>query len=477
MLAGCAQTPSPERVLSRFVSSWNDTPASMDRDLMNAIESLRIQGVTRFSVSSIRRGQTLSATLNLHFDDGAILKSPISATVEGDRVRAEPSLISRQLTSWEPLIVTEFGNPVRGTLATRSGRSLTAPTQGFETAVAMMERALDNQLAGSKGRSLMAGEREIATVEAKDGGVIRTSLDDELQTKAVRTMAGRPGALVVLDPRDGGIRALVSNPHPAQPNVSPAADGHLPGSTFKIVTAVAMAKANALRPNQRLPCPGRVNLAGHVITNFEGEAAGTVTVRTAFALSCNTTFARIGAALGLQALSGAAEDLGLDSTPTYGGAPTEFTRPRSTGELATMAIGAANVTTTPVAMAGVAATVARGGLLVLPHWGDLDPPHRRIIDADDARNLLSMMEEVVESGSGKRAAIPGVKLAGKTGTAEVVGPGGQVRGNDAWFVAIAPSRAAKLVVACYLPLEGVGGREAAPLVREFLISTRASWRD
>lgn len=496
ILAGCSRAPSapsPGRVLSEFVAAWADTSKQGFRqhvfgdtpNLVSAIKSLRSEGVTRFSVHSLKertaaRG-SLSGIMRLHFGDGAVLESHMRATVRASRVRASPSLISTQLLSWEALVVEEFGSPARGSLQSRSGAPLLAEgperraaRPDLQTAVAMMERALEQRLAGGRGRRLLAGAalREIARVEPANAPAIRTSLDEELQKKAVETLAGRPGALVVLDPRDGGIRVLVSNPHPAQPGVSPAADGHLPGSTFKIVTAVAAAQAGALRPNQKIACPARARIAGRIITNFEDEASGTITVRSAFARSCNTAFARIGSALGLTRIGKAARDLGIDGTPTAGASPSYISLPRYEGEVATLAIGASTVTATPVAMAGVAATVARGGLRVLPHWGDGGEPKRRVLDAVSARNLLGMMEEVVKSGTGTKAAIPGVRLAGKSGTAEIRGVDGRVLGNDAWFLAVAPSRPARLVVVCYLPFGGVGGRNAAPLVREFLISVR-----
>lgn len=488
---GADEATGPAAALSAFVETWSNPAGRAFRSaagesgapLVAALAGLRGQGVIDYSTGSLRsNGQAVTGGLRLHFDDGGVLETRTSATVQDGRVVVAPSLVSTELSSWVPLAVETFGSPRRGTLKSRQATPLVdaagrAVRPDLAGAVAMMERAFSGRYAGRPGRVLSAGpgRRELARTAPTDGEDITTSLDDDLQAKAVSALGGRPGGFVVLDAGDGAIRAIASNAHPSTPDASPASDAHLPGSTFKIITAAAAARAGALRADQMIDCPADVVIDRHTIHNYQGEAAGRITVREAFARSCNTAFARIGSAVGYEAIAKTAGDFGIVAQPTAGAAPSRMTYPASQAEVATLAIGASTVAVSPVVMASVAATVAHGGLRVTPHWGDGAAPSVRVLDEDEARTIVGMMEEVVASGTGQAAAVPGESIAGKTGTAEVVGANGRPVGDDAWFVAFAPSPQPELVVSAYIPLGGTGGRVAAGIVRDFLLETRTVW--
>ncbi|MGH2952233.1 MAG: penicillin-binding transpeptidase domain-containing protein, partial [Solirubrobacterales bacterium] len=335
-------------------------------------------------------------------------------------------------------------------------------------ALVMIERELGARLAGAPGRRLVAGRagRVLARSAPLDGREIETSLDERAQAAAERALRSAPGALVAVDPRTGGIRALVSNPEPRAPQRSPATSGYSPGSAFKLVTAAAALEAGVATPPDTVPCPAATTIGEALIRNFEDAGYGSITFEKAFAVSCNTAFARVGQAVGAEDLLGTAEDLGFRVGELEG--PETIAPPSSAGELAVWSYGAAGSLASPLGMAGIAATIARGGLTVRPRFTDGHAPGERVLGEQTTTALVEMMEAVVREGTGQEAAIPGASIAGKTGTADPRRPAGR---SDAWFVALAPARGTRLAVVGFLPEAGLGGGLAAALVRRFLLAS------
>lgn len=480
--------PSAEAVLRSFTSSLVRGNAAIERTAIGpdvprlqvaarALTEGGVVGITAWGPSVSRPGR-VSATLEMRFDDGGTLTTRAEAVVRAGRVVAHPSVISLKLQAWEPLVVEKIGAPRAGDILSRSGTLLASGPAGtrsissphLTTGVDLVDASHRAILSGAYGRRLLAGRppRLLAESPPADGRDLMTSIDDGLQGAAAETLKERPGALVALDPKTGGIRAFVANEDPLKPGISTAAEPHSPGSTFKIVTAAAALESGRFRPEDMLPCPAQLVVGGQVIANFRGANPGPLTLHRAFALSCNTAFASLGSRLGFSKIREMAERLGV-LAPSAGVGPGELVVPRSREEQALLGFGALGVALTPVALAGSVATIGTGGHLVTPGWTEGEPG-ARVLKTRTATQMVRLMEGVVREGTGRRAAIEGTPLAGKTGTAEVR-QGAAVR-NDAWFVALAPSRTPHLVVVAYLPGGGVGGETAAPLVRAFLLASQ-----
>ncbi|HWT24320.1 MAG TPA: penicillin-binding transpeptidase domain-containing protein, partial [Solirubrobacteraceae bacterium] len=302
--------------------------------------------------------------------------------------------------------------------------------------------------------------------------------DPELQRAAVEALAGRFGGIAVLRPRNGEVLALAGVAYSApQP----------PGSVFKIVTLAAALEAGIASPSSRYPVETAAVLEGVELENANGEACGG-SLREAFAHSCNSVFAPLGAELGAGRLVAAAERFGFNRDPVLAGA-ARSTLPAAAevgDDLAvgSTAIGQGKVLATPLLMAGVAAAIAEGGV-----WADptlrpgAQPRRRRVTPPRVARTIRRFMRAVVSSGTGVAAAIPGVAVAGKTGTAELRDttnddpvpakpgeppPPPDITDTDAWFTAFAPARRPRVAVAVMLVGQGAGGDTAAPAARVVL---------
>lgn len=481
--------PDPQATVARFVDAWPrdgedlaETVTGGDASrLLTTLRAIGRGGVVRAELARSSPApdaeNTIRGTVTLVFADDGQLELTIEAAVDGGRVRAHPSAVSTQLQGWEPLRIDAFGDPERGDILSRSGSLLARGPQDARAparpelapVVTLIDDALDVPLGGQLGRRLLAGdpERTIAESDPHDGVDVTTSLDDEMQATADAGLAGRPGALVVVDPSTGGIRALASSPEPSHPELLPATSPYSPGSAFKIVTAAAALESGAFEADDMVPCPARMSLGERSITNFEGLAYGSITFERAFAVSCNTAFAHIGITTGTEALLTTAQALGFRAVPELDGAGT-IAVPRSRAELGVWAFGAAGSLVSPVQMAGLGSTIARGGLAVSPGWIDDPAPGERVLRATTAEALVEMMEEVVRSGTGQGAAAPGFQVAGKTGTADPR-PGGTR--PDAWFVGLAPSQDTRVVAVALVPGGGLGGELPASLVRAFFLAT------
>jgi peptidoglycan glycosyltransferase len=345
---------------------------------------------------------------------------------------------------------------------------------GAPVGISGLEREFDVELAGRPGGELRAGDRVLASVAPRRGTAVRTTIDPEVQRAAVEALAGRYGGVAVIRPSDGEVLALAGIAYSApQP----------PGSVFKIVTLAGALEAGVVKTTSTYPVRTSATLEGVELENAHGEACGG-TIRTAFAHSCNSVFAPIGARLGAERLVAAAERFGFNEDPALAGAQRS-TIPAA-GEIGddlavgSTAIGQGQVLATPLAIATVAGAIAMDGLRVHPTLRKGAAPERtRATSAKVAKAIGRFMRAVVKSGTGVGAAIPGVKVAGKTGTAELrdttnddpdpadpeAPPVDDRTDTDAWFAAYAPAARPRVAVSVLLVGQGAGGETAAPAAR------------
>jgi penicillin-binding protein A len=334
-----------------------------------------------------------------------------------------------------------------------------------------LELAFERELAGRPGGELIAGSRRVlARTAARRAATVRTTIDSRLQEAAVTALAGRFGGIAALDARTGEVRAAAgiafSAPQP-------------PGSTFKIVTTTAALEDKAVRLKTPFPVQTAATIDGVPLENANGESCGG-SFRSSFAHSCNSVFAPLGVKVGAKRLVEVAERYGFNSPPSVPGEARSTIPPAreidSPLDVGSTAIGQGKVLATPLRLASMAQVVGAGGMLREP---TLRPGRRRrairVTPRQVARTLATLMVDVVGYGTGTSAAIPGVKVAGKTGTAELedtrgpgVGAQSDPSNTDAWFTAFAPAERPSIAVAALFVRSGAGGETAAPAVRTVL---------
>lgn len=313
----------------------------------------------------------------------------------------------------------------------------------------------------------MASGRVLARRDPRRAPTVRSTIDSRLQEAAVTALAGRFGGVVALAPRTAEVRALAgvafSAPQP-------------PGSTFKIVTTTAALEAGLVNPTDKFPVETKAVIDGVELENANGESCGG-SFANSFAHSCNSVFGPLGVKVGAKRLNEAAERYGWNARPTIPGARASTISDigDSPLEIGSSAIGQYKVLATPLQMASVAQTVGNRGVRVDPTLvvGER-PVRKRVTSARVARTLRNLMVGAVDYGTGTAAAIPGVKVAGKTGTAELEdtrGPEAEETtfsdpmNTDAWFTAFAPAARPRIVVAALFVRNGAGGATAAPAAR------------
>jgi penicillin-binding protein A len=360
---------------------------------------------------------------------------------------------------------------------------------GTPVGVSGLEQAFNSHLAGKPGGQLIAaapgGEtgRVLAETEPAPGKPLRTTIDPDLQSTAVASLAGRSGGVAVLDARDGAVRALAgtafSTPQP-------------PGSTFKVVTTTAALEAGVVKLDDSFPVLDGINVGGRFIANAHDELCGGTFVE-AFAHSCNSVFAPLGPKIGEERMVSTAERFGFNSRPTLYNAnatavidPPESSIPEEIGDdldLGVTAIGQGEVLATPLELASISQTVAARGVrsptpIVKNPQLQSGAKRRRVMSRKIAAQLRDLMIGVVASGTGTSAALSGIQVAGKTGTAELgpdpdapAPPPGEdaPQAVDAWFTAFAPAHKPRLAVGVMLiDADADGGTVAAPIAAEVL---------
>ena len=378
-----------------------------------------------------------------------------------------------------------------------------------------LEQSQNEWLAGRASELLPQNLVEEILGRDKRGATVVTRIDPQLQRVAARQLGRLPGGVVALDPRTGEILAMVANPSydpndlashdlkqvraararllrdPDKPLLSRAVQELFPpGSTFKLVTAAA-ALENGMKPDTKFPNPPALKLptTTHELHNFGGEhclgGAAQLTLAQALEVSCNVVFGEIGLRLGAEKLVeqaqrfGFGQEIPLEIPFATGRIPPVKDFANALPAVAFSAIGQQSVGANPLQMALVGAAIANGGVEMEPRLvKEIRDPSGRVIKSfgpkpwgrpiseTTARQLTQMMIKVVESGTGTAAQIPGVTVAGKTGTAETTS--GK---PHAWFVCFAPAKNPRIVVAVMvlnggsLGSEATGGHVAAPIAR------------
>lgn len=378
-----------------------------------------------------------------------------------------------------------------------------------------IEKAMNSVLGGSDSSLFQQRINQLLTGQEAEGGAVELTLDATVQQAAVTAMDGKEGAVVALDPTTGAILAQVSLPtydansiatHDAdaantaweelsadseQPlaDKAIAGDQYAPGSTFKMLTASAMLENNSeLTPDTLIDAPTSWTLpeSNHTIFNPGkaacGDGSGKATLKQAFIQSCNTAFAIGGVSVGTDAMIEQAKKFGFGDTITTPLAVTasRFPEPASDAALAMDSFGQQDIMVTPMQMAMIAAAIANDGTLMKPYLvkqtltSDLKPVdvteptvYSTPISEKTAEYLKEMMVADVKEGTGWRAAIDGIEVAGKTGTAEI-GDNGE---RNSWFVAFAPADDPQIVVAVLVQNDSVtgdGGSTAAPIAKQII---------
>ncbi len=371
-------------------------------------------------------------------------------------------------------------------------RELGVPSDA-QVGVSGLERVFDTALLGRPGGELRSGDRVIARGAAYEAEPVRTTISLDVQEAAVTALQERLGGVVALDPRSGALLAAAGI---GLSGLQP------PGSTFKMLTLTGALEAGITSPDRSYPVQTETSLEGVSIENANGEACGGTLVAS-FAESCNSVFAPLGAELGARKLVGVAERFGFNAEPPIPGAATStIPAPAEIGDalaVGSSAIGQGRVQATALQMALTAAAIGRRGRLPAPtvsfHDAREPAPTKRATTPRVARSVEKMMLAVVREGTGAAAAIPGVKVAGKTGTAELkttvrceTDPDNpeacppeddpdDPTDTDAWFAAYAPAGDGhpRAAVGVMLVAAGAGGDTAAPAARQVMtVALRAT---
>lgn len=411
-------------------------------------------------------------------------------------------------------------NDVFKYLRTYSDGPLYAPVTGYYSTVFAsatgLEQAAGPVLSGTASSQWFSRLAQLFAGAQPRGGALELTLSAPAQQAAWDALGDKRGAVVAIEPATGRILALVSKPSfdpnqlavhnrqdaeeshraltedPSRPLVNRAIAGDLyaPGSTFKIITASALLTSGAITPETLLDAPAELALpdSNSILRNYGGASCGSgkVTLQEAFDLSCNTPFSLYAMEIGGQALAAEAANYGFGQELEIPLAVTASTFPEtsSKSQVAMSAIGQFDVRATPLQMAMVAATIANGGKQMKPYLierelnADLQvissssPKElRQSTSPEVAAQLRALMVSEVENGTGNAAAIPGIGVGGKTGTAQT---GSDVGGPHTWFVGFAPAENPRIAIAVLVEGgeqaagEDTGGSVAAPMARQIL---------
>jgi peptidoglycan glycosyltransferase len=364
-----------------------------------------------------------------------------------------------------------------------------------------VESVYNNQLLGRDAELQIENLPDVFNSEST--GKVVLSLRADLQRAAVDALGNQHGSVVAMDVKTGQILAMYSNPSfdpnplaghdtpsvqqyfkllnadPAKPALQRAyRERYPPGSTFKTVTASVGLEAGVTSPDKTYPTLRALTLpqTSNKLENFGGESCGG-TLANSFRISCNTTFGQIGLDLGDRFPPGA-EKFGINA-----GAPPIDLEPGAASSIGPLVgqfqddqplfafagIGQGDVAVTPLEMALVAEGIANGGVIMKPHVvAEIRDANDDLVRRTDeeawltaispatAQAVTAMMVTVVQNGTGTRARIPGVTVAGKTGTAQAAGD----PRPHAWFIGFAPAEAPQIAIAVIVERGGNSGNEA-----------------
>ena len=341
-----------------------------------------------------------------------------------------------------------------------------------------LEQAYEDRLAGTPDLLLRVVDRrgrsqlELDELPGTPPKNVKATLDMRVQRATSQAFGSTVGGAVVLDPASGDILAAVTS-YEIDPNGYVGTTGfepfnralagtYPPGSAMKVVTAGAALDTGVVEPTTMLTGPAEYQ----GVRNFESGAYPSLDFASAVRNSVNTAFAQVALDLGAKRLTRYAELFGFNRRPAMplDAAEPSFPFPEDPGDLMWGSIGQAQDLAAPLQMATVAATVANGGKRMEPRSSLGDPKTgTRVLKKSTANQLALLMESAVNSGTGTAARISGVRVAGKTGTAEVDVDGERL--NHAWFVTFAPIEKPQVAIAVVSEFGGIGGQVAAPIAR------------
>ena len=379
-----------------------------------------------------------------------------------------------------------------------------------------VERSQNAVLAGDDSRLFVTRLVDLLSNSDPKGGNVQLTVDAAAQDAAWAGLEALPGdaqgAVVALEPTTGRVLAMASTPtfdpnnfashdfgavaelgerlnnDPREPLINRAIGTTLPpGSTFKLVTAAAAIESGNYDADSMVPGGFRFQLpqSSDTIGNHDGGNCGgrRITLTQALQVSCNVTFLSLANELGNDAMAEQAEKFGFNDTSLEdlgGQAPSLYPRDMDAPQTAMSGIGQSSVTATPLQMAMVVAAIANDGDVMRPYVVDeVRAPNLSVLDRTDpqsiskamssatAEELTTMMVATVEDGTASPAQIPGIDVAGKTGTAQSSGD----RPPYAWFVSFAPADDPKVAVAVLVqssdtsPDEIGGGRLGGPIAK------------
>ena len=381
----------------------------------------------------------------------------------------------------------------------------------FQDQQSGLEKSRNDELTGEKNEFVSIFEELVGN--EREGDDIRTNLDPEAQRIATEALGSNTGAVVALEPSTGRIRVMASTPSfdpneweersrelnrdPAAPIVNRATQSRYPpGSTMKVVTAAAALDSGEYTPDSVVSGESPKTIGGAPLSNCCAEGSGdygALSLTEALTQSVNTVWAEVGEKLGHGTMLDYMEKFGFASDPPLDYPHDQMVESgvvKKGGDLADendgfdvgrVAIGQGGeegqTQATPLQMAMVAAAVGNDGVLMKPRLtarvvdkdgrvrDSIDPSEEgRVIKTESADQLQQMMENVVQSGTATSAQIPGVPVAGKTGTAER-GDGS----NNAWFIAFAPADDPRVAIAVVVEnTTGQGGQVAAPIAKRVM---------
>ena len=342
------------------------------------------------------------------------------------------------------------------------------------------------------------------------GDSVQTALRPSAQQTAITALGEHEGAVVALQPRTGAVEVMASSPSydanslsstsayerlthdSSSPLVNRATQfGYAPGSTFKVVTAVAAIDSGRFTPESTISGRNEVPISGVPLKNDNDESFGQITLTEGLVHSVNTVYAQVAEQLGKQTMARYMSRFGFDRKPHLDYPADQMS---SSGEylngrllsptsehvdVGRMGIGQDKLQVTPLQMAEVAAAVANKGVLMAPRLATaiVEPDGRVaqrispkaqsvVMGPSTAASVTKMMEAVVNEGTGVSAQIPGVQVAGKTGTAETQ-IGAAI--NNVWFIAFAPAQDPAVAVAVTLKgVPGQGAAFAAPVAKQVI---------
>lgn len=360
-----------------------------------------------------------------------------------------------------------------------------------------LESSYNKELLNLKDDNTIDELKKIISKPSGEGNTLKLTIDHGLQESAKAKLNGKKGSIVMMNPKTGDIYAMVSvpdfNPNTLKDDWNEIVEDsdssflnrctmglYQPGSTFKVVTAIAGIESG--NGNEVIKCNGSTKIDGYVLKDYGGKAHGNMNLQEALVKSCNVYFSQMGLKIGRIKMGEVAEKCMFNNKIDFDLPTVNSTFPYKDGmsktELAASSIGQGKILVTPLNMAMIASSIANNGSMVKPILvkevispkGDIVRTNytkeiSKVTDISNANLIKDMMVEVVKRGTGTNANIEGVRVAGKTGTAE-----NSTGKAHSWFIGFAPADDPKVAICVMLESDGTtGGKTAAPIARDLMI--------